>query len=115
MGALYAKAGASSVAISAAERRVSEFLMRECGLPAETLRSGPVAVAAAVQTRFGYDTTALAADLEAARQAEYDSPRPVVALALVRRLDQHIAMLNDRIRNPQQNAGLKRKPTQGIA
>jgi hypothetical protein len=115
MGALYAKAGASSVAISAAERRVSEFLMRECGLPAETLRSGPAAVAAAVQTRFGYDTTALAADLEAARQAEYDSPRPVVALALVRRLDQHIAMLNDRIRNPQQNAGLKRKPTQGIA
>jgi hypothetical protein len=38
-----------------------------------------------------------------------------VALALVRRLDQHIAMLNDRIRNPQQNAGLKQKPTQGTA
>jgi hypothetical protein len=115
MGALYAKAGASNVAISAAERRVSEFLAHEGGLPAETLRSGPAAIAAAVHARFRCDTAQLAADLEAARKAEYDSPRPVVALALVRRLDQHVAMLSDQIRNPTQNAALKPGPTQETA
>ncbi len=115
MGALYAKAGASSVAISAAERRLNEFLSHEGGLPADTLRSGPAAIAAAVHARFGCDTTQLAADLEAVRQAEYDNPRPVAALALVRRLDRQIATLSDRIRKPQQNAGLKSKRTQGNA
>lgn len=110
MGALYAKAGASHVAVAAAERRLSEFLAHEGGLPAETLRSGPAAIAAAVRTRFACDTTTLAADLEAARQAEYDAPRPAVTLALVRRLDQHIATLSDLIRNPQHN-----RPKQGTA
>ncbi len=103
MGALYAKAGASRVAIAAAERRLTEFLAHEGGIPAETLRSGPAAAAAAVHERFGCDTTALAADLEAARQSEYDSPSPAVALAQVRRLDRHIATLTDMIRNPQDN------------
>ncbi len=110
MGALYAKAGASHVAIAAAERRLSEFLAHDGGLPAETLRSGPAAIAAAVRTRFACDTTTLAADLEAARQAEYDAPRPAATLALVRRLDQHIATLSDLIRNPQHN-----RPKQGTA
>jgi hypothetical protein len=100
MGALYAKAGASRVAIAAAERRLAEFLAHEGGLPAETLRSGSGAIAAAVQARFGSDTAALAADLEAARQAEYDNPSPAAALAQVRRIDQHIATLAETIRNP---------------
>jgi hypothetical protein len=100
MGALYAKARASRVAIAAAERRLAEFLAHEGGLPAETLRSGSAAIAAAVQARFGCDITALAADLEAARQAEYDNPSPAAALAQVRRLDHHIATLTDMIRNP---------------
>jgi len=115
MGALYAKAGAGNVAIAAAERRVREFLAHEGGLPAETLRSGPAIIAAAVHARFGCDTAQLATDLEAARRAEYDSPRPSVALALVRRLDQHIASLTQRIRNPQQQAPLEQKPTQETA
>jgi Domain of unknown function (DUF4350) len=110
MGALYAKAGASQVAIAAAERRLHEFLAHQGGLPAETLRSGPAAIAAAVHTRFACDTSALAADLEAARQAEYDNPRPAAALALVRRLDRHIAALNELIRNP-----LHHSPAQGTA
>ncbi len=100
MGALYAKAGASRVAIAAAERRLAEFLAHEGGLPAETLRSGSAAIAAAVKARFGCDTTALAADLEAARQADYDNPSPAAALAQVRRLDHHIATLGEMIRNP---------------
>jgi hypothetical protein len=102
MGALYAKAGASQVAIAAAQRRLTAFLAHEGGLPTETLRSGPAAIAAAVHARFGCDTTSLAADLEAAKQAEYDAPRPAAALAQVRRLDQHIAQLNNRIHNPRQ-------------
>jgi hypothetical protein len=102
MGALYAKAGASQVAIAAAERRLTAFLAHDCGLPAETLRAGPVAIAAAVHARFGGDTTTLAADLEAAKQAEYDAPRPATALDQVRRLDHHIAALADKIRNPSQ-------------
>lgn len=103
MGALYARAGASSVAISAAQRRLTDFLAHQGGLPAETLRSGPAAIATAVAARFGCDTTSLAADLEAARQSEYDARRPSEALALVRRLDEHIAELTARIRNPQRD------------
>ena len=103
MGALYAKAGAGQVAIAAATRRLHEFLAHEGGVPAETLRSGPAAIAAAVHARFGCDTAQLAADLEAARQAEYDNSRPAAALAQVRRLDQHIARLRELIRNPHLN------------
>lgn len=114
MGALYAKAGASHVAIAAAERRLNAFLAHEGGLPVETVRSGPTVIAAAVGARFGCDTTALAADLEAARKAEYDAPRPAATLALVRRLDQHIAVLSDLIRNPQHNKP-NQKPKQGTA
>lgn len=105
MGALYARAGASSVAVSAALRRLTDFLGREGGLPRETLRAGPQAVAAAVATRFGGDSGALASDLEAARQAQYDRLRPSEALKLVRRLDEHIARLTQIIRNPQRHKG----------
>jgi hypothetical protein len=108
MGALYAKAGASQVAIAAANRRLNEFLALEGGLPPETLRSGPAAIAAAVRARFGCDTTALVADLEAARQAVYDPPRPAAALAQVRRLDHHIAQLTNLIRIPHNIARIPR-------
>jgi len=100
MGALYAKASAGNVAIGAALRRLTAFLAHEGGLSAETLRSGPAAIASAVAVRFGCDTSRLAADLEAAQQAAYDARRPSEALALVRRLDEHIAKLTHLIRNP---------------
>jgi hypothetical protein len=105
MGALYARAGASSVAVSAALRRITEFLGHEGGIPRETLRSGPEAVAAAVATRFGVESGVLASDLQAARQAQYDRLRPSEALKLVRRLDEHIARLTQLIRNPQRYKG----------
>ncbi|HEX4066547.1 MAG TPA: DUF4350 domain-containing protein [Acidobacteriaceae bacterium] len=105
MGALYAKAGVGSVAVAAAQRRFSAFLSTQAGIPAETLRSGPAAIAAAVQVRLNCDTTALAADLEAAQQALYEPPSAATALVLVRRLDQHIANLTEQIRKPQDNRG----------
>jgi hypothetical protein len=105
MGALYARAGASSVAVSAALRRLTEFLGHEGGIPRETLRSGPEAVAAAVAARFGGDAGVLASDLEAARQAPYERLRPLETLKLVRRLDQHIARLRQAIRNPRRYKG----------
>ena len=101
MGALYAKAGASQVAIGAAHRRLTEFLAQQGGVPATTLRSGPAAIATAVAARFGCDTRALAIDLEAADQAVYESPRPATALALVQRLDRHVARLRALLRHPQ--------------
>ncbi len=110
MGALYAKAGVSQVAIAAAARPLNYFLSHRGGVPAEPRRSGPAAIAGAVHTRFACDTSGLAADLEEARKAEYDNPRPASAMALVRRLDRHIASLHQLIRNP-----LHHTPTQGTA
>ena len=105
MGALYARARASSVAVSAALRRLIDFLARDGGIPRETLRQGPQAVAAAVTARFGGDSSVLGSDLEAARQAQFDRLRPPEALKLVRRLDEHIARLTQLIRNPQRYKG----------
>lgn len=105
MGALYGRAGASSVAVGAAQRRLTEFLAQEGGVPRETLRSGPEATAGAVSARFGGDAAGLAEDLTAARRAEYDPLRPREALGLVRRLDEHRARLNGILRNTQRYKG----------
>jgi len=99
MGALYAKAGATGVAVGAAERRLKEFLHNEGGIPQETLRSGPEAIATAVAARFPYTAPELKADLNAARDAELTRLRAKSALELVRRLDGHIASLRALMRN----------------
>jgi predicted metal-dependent phosphoesterase TrpH len=93
MGALYEKAGVAHVAAGAAERRLMDFLHREGGIPQETLRSTPDAIAAAVAARFFYTTPDFAADLEAAREAEFNRLSAKGALELVRRIDRHIAKL----------------------
>ena len=100
--AQFGNLGLAAAAYNAGPQRVRDWIAGRGGLPAETLRSGSAAIAAAVKARFGCDTTVLAADLEAARQAEYDSPSPALALAQVRRLDHHIATLTEMIRNPPQ-------------
>ena len=105
MGALYARAGASSVAVGAALRRLSDFLGHEGGLPRETLRAAPEAIAAAVAARFGPDSGVLAADLEAARQAQYEPLRSSEALKLVRRLDDHISRLREILLHPRRYKG----------
>lgn len=99
MGALYGKAEATSVAVGAAERRLKEFLQNEGGIPLDTLRSGPEAIAAATAERFNRPQQDLEADLKAAREAEVTKLRPKAALHLVRRLDRHIAGLRAQIRN----------------
>lgn len=93
MGALYRKAGAAEVATGAAERRLMDFLHTEGGVPNETLRSGSDAIAAAVAARFAYTGSEFAADLQAAREAEFKRLSAKSALELVRRLDRHIANL----------------------
>ncbi|HUY82854.1 MAG TPA: DUF4350 domain-containing protein [Acidobacteriaceae bacterium] len=99
MGALYGKAGATDVAVGAAERRLMEFLHTAGGIPQQTLRSGPEAIAAAVAARFAYTTTDLQVDLQAAQEAAHAKLRAKAALELVRRLDRHIASLRARMRD----------------
>jgi hypothetical protein len=99
MGALYGKARATEVAVGAADRRLREFLRNEGGIPPDTLRSGPDAIAAAVAARFTYSAPELATDLKAAHEAESSKLRPKAALELVRRLDHHIASLRMHMRD----------------
>lgn len=79
--------------------------MHEGGVPGETLRSGREATATAIHARFGADATAVAEDLQAAQQAEYDKLRPRDALALVRRLNEHRDRLTEALHNPQRYKG----------
>jgi hypothetical protein len=93
MGALYQKAGAADVAVGAVERRLMDFLHNEGGIPRETLRSTSDAIAAAVAARFFYTTPEFAADVKAAKEAEFNKLSAKGALELVRRIDRHIANL----------------------
>lgn len=93
MGALYQKADAAEVAVGAAERRLVDFLHDEGGIPRDTLRAGSDATAAAVASRFSYNTAEFSKDLKAAREAEFKRLSAKSALELVRRLDRHIAKL----------------------
>lgn len=97
MGALYQKAGATDVVIGAAERRLLDFLHHEGGIPRETLRSGPEAIASTVTARFAYAGAELAEDLKAAHDAEFNKLSAKGALELVRRLDRHVGNLRDRM------------------
>jgi Domain of unknown function (DUF4350) len=101
MGALYQKAGAADVATSAAERRLMDFLHNEGGIPRETLRSAPEAIATAVAARFFYTSSDFVADLQTTRQAEFKHLSAKSALELVRRIDGHIARLTALMTNSQ--------------
>jgi hypothetical protein len=93
MGELYRKADAVSVATGCAERRLMHFLEYEGGIPRETLRRTPEEIAQAVSQRFLYRDAALAMDLKAAREAEFNKLSAKSALGLIRRIDQHMARL----------------------
>lgn len=93
MGALYQKAGASETATGAAERRLMDFLHTEGGIPRDTLRAGPEAIAAAVAARFSCTAPEFVVDMKAAREAEFNHMSAKSALELVRRIDKHIANL----------------------
>ncbi|MGH9586333.1 MAG: DUF4350 domain-containing protein [Acidobacteriaceae bacterium] len=95
MGALYQKAGTTEVAVGAAERRLMDFLHNEGGIPRETLRSGPDAIASTVAARFSYSGPELAEDLKAAQETEFNKLSAKGALELVRRLDRHISNLRE--------------------
>ena len=93
MGDLYRKAGAVSVATGCAERRLMHFLEHEGGIPRETLRSSPEAIAKAVAERFRYAPAGLIDDLKTLRQAEFTKYSMRSGLELVRRVDEDISSL----------------------
>jgi hypothetical protein len=93
MGDLYRKAGAVNVATGCAERRLAQFLEQQGGVPRETLRSTPEAIAEAVSQRFHYASPEFSEDLKAAQQAEFTKYSARSGLELVQRIDKHIANL----------------------
>ena len=101
MGDLYRKADAVSVATGCAERRLMHFLEYEGGIPHETLRRSPEEIAQAVGQRFLYRDAALAMDLKAAREAEFNKLSAKSALGLIRRIDQHMVKLAALMRHSQ--------------
>ncbi len=99
MGALYSRAGATSVPIEAAVRRLHRALTGVAGLPSSVVAEGPTAISRALAIRFGEAQAwqALSRDLErAADPAHTGTSRE--ALALVRALDAHAADLPQQIR-----------------
>ncbi|GGG92367.1 DUF4350 domain-containing protein [Silvibacterium dinghuense] len=104
MGDLYRKAGAVTVAASAAERRLLHFLEAQGGIPRATLQASPGTIAAAVAERFRTAPASLAEDITALRNAEQSNLSPKSALALIRRIDHHIAALSAAITAGQPSA-----------
>jgi hypothetical protein len=95
MGHLYQKAGATQVATQGARRRVVRFLNERCGIPLGSLGGEPAAIADAVEARLGGDWAGLGGRLQQAAAAEYASPAPASALALVRALDEDMDRLTE--------------------
>lgn len=99
MGALYSRAGATSVPVEAAVRRLHRVLTGVAGLPSGVVAEGSAAIGRALAGRFGEAPAwqALSRDLErAADPAHTGTTRET--LALVRALDAHAAALPQRIR-----------------
>jgi len=86
MGDLYAKAGATAAATTAAQRRLMRVLQREAGVAKATIDLGPQAVGEALQTRLGGDWSRLAEHLRQAEEAADAEVTPRSALALVKAL-----------------------------
>ena len=86
MGDLYEKAGATGAATEAARRRLERALLREAGLPQRTVKAGPEAIVAALETRFGGVWQSLGEHLTEASLAADINPKAGSALKLVRAL-----------------------------
>lgn len=86
MGDLYARAGATGVAISAAKRRLQRVLVRDGGLTQHTAEGDPAEIAKALSARFGGDWTAVADHLRDGAETAETPLRSRAALALVRAL-----------------------------
>jgi hypothetical protein len=86
MGDLYAKAGATAAATTAAQRRMVRVLQREAGVAKATIDLGPQAVGEALQTRLGGDWSRLVEHLQRADEAAKSDVTPRSALALVKAL-----------------------------
>jgi hypothetical protein len=87
MGDLYERGEASSAVTEAGRRRLLRVLTREVGLSQETIKSGPEAVAKAVEERLGATAKTLAVDIAEHLQEAIDashaklSPKSTLKLA----------------------------------
>ncbi len=97
MGHLYAKAGATKVAVDGANRRLLRYLNERCGLPADVLRRTPQEIADATHTRLGGDWSAMAEHLSQAMEDRDKSLSSKTALALVKALDSDLESLKKRL------------------
>ncbi len=92
MGDLYEKGQATSAVTEAARRRLQRVLMRDVGLPQETIKAGPEAIAEALKARLGSSTTGLAEDVAAhlreANEAVHAKVSQKSALTLARALSE---------------------------
>jgi hypothetical protein len=95
MSDLYAKAGATTTATAAAERRLHRFLHREAGLSRATIDLGPQAIGEALQSRLPGDWSGLVNDLTQITNIANTEISPRIALKLI----QAIANDETRIRN----------------
>jgi hypothetical protein len=97
MGALYEKAGATSAAIEAAQRRLFRILVREAGIAQATLELGPQAIAQALTQRLGGNWQQLATHLETAERIKSDVFSVRDSLSLVKALNEDAGTVRHRL------------------
>jgi len=98
MGDLYAKAGATAAATTAAQRRLVRVLQREAGVAKATIDLGPQPVGEALHRRLGGDWSRLAEHLRRADEAADAEVTPRSALALVKAMAEDEAEIRAALR-----------------
>lgn len=98
MGDLYETAGATGAATEAARRRLEGTLIRDAGLPQQTVKAGPEAIVEALEKRFGGIWRSVGEHLREASLAADVNPRPASALKLVRALGDDAARVRQAAR-----------------
>ena len=94
MGDLYEKGQATSAVTEAARRRLVRVLTRDVGVPLETIKAGPEAVAEALKVRLGSSSKDLADEiaghLREANEAMHAKVSQKSALTLARALSEDV-------------------------
>jgi hypothetical protein len=100
MGNLYAKAGATTTATTAAERRFHRFLHREAGIARATIDRGPEAIAEALQARLSGDWSDVTDHLTQIATITTTEVSPRTALKLIQAIDEDETRIRKALRPP---------------